>query len=138
LTTSIASTSRVRHKRWVIAPLAPNDHLKRFSDIAPLVVQVLYNHGITDPAEMAAFLQADRPTSTADVFRMVGMNRAVDRIPSCPQGPRTVAIYGDLRCRWRDGCTFGADAYRFWRERAPYIPRRADEGYGLNLKRCNT
>jgi len=61
LTISIASTSRLRHKRWVIAPLAPIDHLRRFPDIAPLVVQILYNRGITDPDEMAAFLQAERP-----------------------------------------------------------------------------
>ena len=67
MTTSIASTSRARHKRWVIAPLAPTDHLKRFPAITPLVVQILYNRGITDPEEMAAFLQADRPTATADL-----------------------------------------------------------------------
>jgi single-stranded-DNA-specific exonuclease len=133
LTTSIASTSRVRHKRWVIAPLAPNDHLKRFSDIAPLVVQVLYNHGITDPAEMAAFLQADRPTSTADVFRMVGMNRAVDRIRRALKAHEPIAIYGDYDV---DGVTATALLVQtlaaFGANVRPYIPRRADEGYGLN------
>ncbi len=80
MTTSTASTSRARHKRWVVAPLAPIDHLKRFPDIAPLVVQILYNRGITDPDEMATFLQVDRPTSTADLFQMAGINRTVERI----------------------------------------------------------
>jgi single-stranded-DNA-specific exonuclease len=133
LTTSAASTSHVRHKRWVIAPLAPADHLQRFPDIAPLVVQILYNRGITDPDEMAAFLQADQPTSTTDLFRMAGMNRTVDRIRRAIKASEPIAIYGDYDV---DGVTatallvqtlaaFGADV-------RPYIPHRAEEGYGLN------
>jgi single-stranded-DNA-specific exonuclease len=129
------STSRARHKRWVIAPLAPIDHLKRFPAIAPLVVQILYNRGITDPDEMAAFLQVDRPTSTADLFHMAGINRTVDRIRRAIKAREPIAIYGDYDV---DGVTatallvqtltaFGANA-------RPYIPRRADEGYGLNVE----
>jgi len=125
----------VRHKRWVPAPLAPTDHLKRFPDIAPLVVQILYNRGVTDEHEIAAFLQADRPTSTADLFRMAGMNRTIDRIRRAIKAHEPIAIYGDYDV---DGVTatallvqtlaaFGADV-------RPYIPRRADEGYGLNVE----
>ena len=131
---SAASNSRVRHKRWIAAPLAPTEHLKRFPDIAPLVVQVLYNRGVTDPAEMAAFLQADRPVPTADLFRVAGMNRTVDRIRRAIKAHEPIAIYGDYDV---DGvtatallvqtlCAFGANV-------RPYIPRRADEGYGLNV-----
>ncbi len=135
MTTSTASTSRVRHKRWVIAPLAPIDHLKRFPDIAPLVVQILYNRGMTDPDEMAAFLQADRPTSTADLFRMAGMNRTVDRIRRAIKAREPIAIYGDYDV---DGVTATALLVQtlaaFGANVRPYIPRRADEGYGLNLE----
>ncbi len=130
-----ASTSRVRHKRWVPAPLAPTDHLKRFPDIAPLVVQILYNRGVTADQEIAAFLQTDRPTTTADLFRMAGMNHTVDRIRRAIKAHEPIAIYGDYDV---DGVTatallvqtlaaFGADV-------RPYIPRRADEGYGLNVE----
>ncbi len=133
MTTSTASTARTRHKRWVIAPLAPTDHLKRFPDIAPLVVQILYNRGITDPDEMAAFLQADRPTSTADLFRMAGMNRTVDRIRRAIKANEPIAIYGDYDV---DGVTATALLVQtlaaFGANVRPYIPRRADEGYGLN------
>ena len=135
MTTSIASTSRVRHKRWVIAPLAPTDHLKRFPDITPLVVQILYNRGITDPDEMAAFLQADRPTATADLFRMAGMNRTVDRIRRAIKAREPIAIYGDYDV---DGVTATALLVQtlaaFGANVRPYIPRRADEGYGLNVE----
>jgi single-stranded-DNA-specific exonuclease len=133
LTTTTASTSRTRHKRWVIAPLAPTDHLKRFPDIAPLVVQILYNRGITDPDEMAAFLQADRPTSTVDLFRMAGMNRTIDRIRRAFKANEPIAIYGDYDV---DGVTATALLVQtlaaFGANVRPYIPRRADEGYGLN------
>jgi single-stranded-DNA-specific exonuclease len=126
---------RARHKRWVIAPLAPIDHLKRFPDIAPLVVQILYNRGITDPDEMAAFLQVDRPTSTADLFRMVGINRTVDRIRRAIKAREPVAIYGDYDV---DGVTATALLVQtlaaFGANVRPYIPRRADEGYGLNVE----
>jgi len=133
LTTTIASTSRARHKRWVIAPLAPADHLKRFPDIAPLVVQILYNRGITDPDEMAAFLHADQPTTTADLFQMAGMNRTVDRIRRAIKAAEPIAIYGDYDV---DGVTATALLVQtlaaFGANVRPYIPRRADEGYGLN------
>ena len=133
MTTSTASTSRVRHKRWVIAPLAPIDHLQRFPDIAPLVVQILYNRGITDPDEMAVFLQADRPTSTTDLFRMAGMNRTVDRIRRAIKAKEPIAIYGDYDV---DGVTATALLVQtlaaFGANVRPYIPHRAEEGYGLN------
>ncbi|NTU63844.1 MAG: single-stranded-DNA-specific exonuclease RecJ [Chloroflexi bacterium] len=133
MTTTIASTSRARHKRWVIAPLAPADHLKRFPDIAPLVVQILYNRGITDPDEMAAFLHADQPTTTADLFQMAGMNRTVDRIRRAIKAAEPIAIYGDYDV---DGVTATALLVQtlaaFSANVRPYIPRRADEGYGLN------
>jgi single-stranded-DNA-specific exonuclease len=133
LTTFTTSTPRLRHKRWVIAPLAPTDHLQRFPGIAPLVVQILYNRGITDPDEMAAFLQADRPTSTVDLFRMSGMNRTVDRIRRAIKANEPIAIYGDYDV---DGVTATALLVQtlaaFGANVRPYIPRRADEGYGLN------
>jgi single-stranded-DNA-specific exonuclease len=133
LNTPAASTARVRHKRWVPAPVAPTDHLQRFPDIAPLVVQILYNRGVTAEQDIATFLQTDRPTSTADLFRMTGMNRTVDRIRRAIKAREPIAIYGDYDV---DGVTAtallvqtllacGADA-------RPYIPHRADEGYGLN------
>ncbi len=133
MTLSIASTSRLRHKRWVIAPLAPTDHLKRFPDITPLVVQILYNRGITDPEEMAAFLQADQPTATADLFHMAGMNRTVDRIRRAIKTAEPIAIYGDYDV---DGVTATALLVQtlaaFGANVRPYIPHRAEEGYGLN------
>ena len=75
-----ASAARIRAKRWAIYPTAPDDQFARFADLPPVVVQILYNRGLTDPAAVAAFIQADRPTPPDDLFRMAGMTRTVDRI----------------------------------------------------------
>jgi single-stranded-DNA-specific exonuclease len=84
---------------------------------------------------MAAFLQADRPTSTADLFRMAGMNRTVDRVRRAIKAREPIAIYGDYDV---DGVTATALLVQtlaaFGANVRPYIPRRADEGYGLNVE----
>lgn len=133
-TSPAPSSARIRAKRWVEYPAAPAAHLTRFSDLAPLVVQVLYNRGITDPAEVATFLQTDPATTTDQLFKMKGLRRTVDRIHQAIRAREPIAIYGDYDV---DGVTstallvqtlaaFGADV-------RPYIPHRVDEGYGLNL-----
>ncbi len=133
MTNSNAPNLRSRHKRWIIAPLAPAEHLRHFPEIAPLVVQVLYNRGVIDSGEMAAFLQADRPASTADIFRMAGMNRTIDRIRRAIKAHEPIAIYGDYDV---DGVTATALLVQtlaaLGAEVRPYIPHRVEEGYGLN------
>ena len=130
-----ASSARIRHKRWVTAPMAPLEHLKRFPDIAPLVVQVLYNRGITGEQEMMAFLQADGPVPTAGLFQIAGMNRTVDRIRRAVKAHEPIAVYGDYDV---DGVTATALMVQtlaaFGAHVKPYIPHRAEEGYGLNVE----
>ncbi|MBI5563404.1 MAG: single-stranded-DNA-specific exonuclease RecJ [Chloroflexi bacterium] len=127
--------ARIRAKRWAIYPTAPDDQFARFPDLPPVVVQILYNRGLTDPAAVTAFIQPDRPTPSDDLFRMAGMTRAVDRIRQAIHAREPIAIYGDYDV---DGVTatslllqtltaFGADV-------RPYIPHRVDEGYGLNIE----
>ncbi len=130
-----ASTARIRAKRWAIYPPVPDDQLARLPDLPPFVVQILYNRGLTDPAEVTAFLQPDRAAPPADVFQLAGMTRAVERIRQAVRAHEPIAIYGDYDV---DGVTatallvqtlmaFGADV-------RPYIPHRVDEGYGLNIE----
>ena len=130
-----APATRTRAKRWATYPPVPDTHFAQFPDLLPLVVQILYNRGVTAPAAVTAFLQADRAAPTADLFRMAGMNRTVERIRQAIRAREPIAIYGDYDV---DGVTatallvqtltaFGADA-------RPYIPHRVDEGYGLNIE----
>jgi single-stranded-DNA-specific exonuclease len=118
-------------KRWDIAPVVPYRQRERLSHINPLLVQILFNRGVTDPAEADAFLNG-RPLFY-DPNRMLGMTTAVERIRRAIRGREPIVVYGDFDA---DGVTatallvqalaaFGADV-------RPYIPHRVDEGYGLN------
>jgi single-stranded-DNA-specific exonuclease len=118
-------------KRWDIAPVAPRRQRDRLSHLHPLVAQILYNRGVTEPAEAEAFLSGRARFD--DPFRMVGISRAVERIRAAIRRGERIVVYGDFDA---DGVTatvllvetlkaLGAQV-------GPYIPHRVDEGYGLN------
>jgi single-stranded-DNA-specific exonuclease len=118
-------------KRWIVHPAAPAGHFARLSHVAPLIVQLLWNRGIDDPARVEAFLKGE--TRLDDPFRIKGMNEAVTRIRRAIRLGERIAVYGDFDA---DGVTATALLVQtlsalgaFVR---PYIPHRVDEGYGLN------
>lgn len=119
--------------RWQIAPPAPKPYYSHFPDLHPLVVQILYNRGLTDPEAAQAFLE--RQPGPDNPFALYGMHRAVDRIRWAVRRREPIVIYGDFDA---DGVTatallvialraLGADV-------RPYIPHRVEEGYGLNRR----
>ena len=117
--------------KWQIAPPAPADHLDRFPQLSPLVVQLLYNRGITAPQDVRDFLAGARLEDNP--FRLKGMNEAVTRLRQAIRGGELVAIYGDFDA---DGVTATAllveTLSALGAKVKPYIPHRVDEGYGLN------
>ncbi len=114
-------------------PPVPPTHLDRFADLPPLVVQVLYNRGIADRSEVAAFLQTDRPILPDGLFNMKGLPQTVERIRQAIRSNEPIAIYGDYDV---DGVTATALMVQLLAALGanvrPYIPHRVDEGYGLN------
>ncbi|CAG0948193.1 Single-stranded-DNA-specific exonuclease RecJ [Anaerolineae bacterium] len=118
-------------KRWQIAPHVPSLALARFPELHPILVQILYNRGITTPELANTFLAPD--ALLGNPFLLRGMNETVDRLRRAMRAHEPIAVYGDFDV---DGVTatallvqalqaLGADA-------RPYIPHRIDEGYGLN------
>ena len=118
-------------KQWVLAPPAPAEHLRRYRGFSPIMAQLLYNRGLEEPAQAEAYLSA--ATLYEDPLEMKDMELAVARISAGIEARQPIAVYGDFDA---DGvCStallmqvlkaLGADA-------RPYIPDRADEGYGLN------
>jgi single-stranded-DNA-specific exonuclease len=117
--------------KWQIAPPAPEAHLARFPQLSPLIVQLLYNRGLTAPHDVQGFLAGSHPDDNP--FRLKGMNQAVTRLRQAIRGGEPVAVYGDFDA---DGVTATAllvDTLSALGARVkPYIPHRVDEGYGLN------
>ena len=119
-------------KRWHVAARAPDDHLARFPDLPPLIVQILYNRGISQTGEVRDFLAHRAPQVTP--FDLKGMAEAVARLRRAIDAGELIAVYGDYDA---DGVTATALMTQTLtalggRVRA-YIPDRFDEGYGLNV-----
>ena len=121
----------MRSKKWHIRPPAPPDHLARFPDLSPLIVQILYHRGLTEPHRVRAFLAGEVGEDTP--FRLKGMHEAVTRLRAAIRAREPIAIYGDFDV---DGVTATALLVQVLRALGarvgPYIPHRVDEGYGLN------
>jgi single-stranded-DNA-specific exonuclease len=102
-------------------------------DISPLLIQLLHNRGITDPAQFDAFLAADERLAN-DPFLLQEMDKAVTRVLRALLGDELVAIYGDFDA---DGITAAVLLAQGIQELGgrviSYIPHRFDEGHGLNL-----
>ena len=103
------------------------------SDIGPLLIQLLHNRGITDPAQFEAFLAADERLAN-DPFLLQEMDKAVTRVLRALLGDELTAIYGDFDADGITAAVLLAQGIQELGGRAiSYIPHRFDEGHGLNL-----
>ena len=121
--------------RWQLAQAPPQSHTSSFDGVDPLLVQILFQRGITDPAAVEAFL-AYRSPNPDDPFQLNGMEAAVDRIRRAVKDQEQIAIYGDFDA---DGVTASVLLVQALRAMGaarvqPYIPHRIREGYGLSLE----
>lgn len=116
--------------RWQIFPPVPAQHLA--PQIEPLLFQCLHNRGLTDPNQFEPFLAADERL-VYDPFLLPEMSKAIPRILRALLKDELIAIYGDFDA---DGTTATALLVQglslFGRRVIPYIPRRLEEGHGLN------
>jgi single-stranded-DNA-specific exonuclease len=118
-------------KRWLLAPPASPDYLRQFRGLHPILAQVLINRGLDDPQAAARFLYAKE--DGFNPFQLKGVSKAVGRIRQALKKNEPIAVYGDFDA---DGVTSTAllvMALRMLKADVhPYIPKRLDEGYGLN------
>ena len=118
-------------KRWDISPSVPRRQLDRLSNLQPLLVQILFNRGVTDPEEARVFLNGYARFD--DPSRMRGIPEAVARIRAAIRSGEPIVVYGDFDA---DGVTSTALLVQaltaLGAHVSPYIPHRVDEGYGLH------
>jgi len=121
----------LRHYRWNVLPPAPNQYLTNTTDLSPLIAQLLYNRGLTQPSQIDSFLTADRRLS-GDPWLLPDMHPAVARIYQALLSGENIAIYGDFDA---DGITGTALLVQglsiLGGKTTPYIPHRLNEGHGL-------
>jgi len=120
----------LNHRRWHLLPPAPRDYLNG-AGFPPLVVQLLFNRGITSPSQVESFLGTDQ-TLLADPFLLGDMSRAVSRLYQALLSGETIAIYGDYDLDGIAATAILVQGLTCLDGRAvPYIPHRLAEGYGL-------
>lgn len=119
-------------KRWMIFPRVDEVALARHPDCPPLLVQLLHNRKIVEPADVHEFL-AGHGTGQ-DPFRLKGVVEAVTRLRQASRRGERIAVYGDFDADGVTATVLLVEVLLALGARAePYIPHRVDEGYGLNL-----
>ncbi len=124
-------------KQWVFPEWQPADQsvvaiAKELNLFLP-TARLLALRGNDTPATAQRFL-AMEDSHFHDAFSMRDMDRAVERIELALQRKEKITVYGDYDV---DGVTATATLYLYLRSRGAevdyYIPRRLEEGYGMNL-----
>ncbi len=102
--------------------------------VPALVGRVLAARGITGEEEAREFLRTD-PGLLHDPMELKDLPAAVARLEQALDRGETIAVYGDYDV---DGVTSTCLLYDFFRRRGGkvlwYIPRRLEDGYGLNCR----
>jgi single-stranded-DNA-specific exonuclease len=121
--------------KWELVESRPHEEiekLSRQSSIPYTVARILINRGI-DTAEQVDRFFNPVTTHLYDPFRMLDMDKAVDRIVGALERRERIAIYGDYDV---DGITSASMLYLFLKDLGgdviPYIPDRQNEGYGIS------
>jgi single-stranded-DNA-specific exonuclease len=119
------------HYRWNLLTPVPDQNLAFNLGLSPLITQILYNRGLTEPSQLEPFFTADRRLS-GDPSLLPDIQPAVARIYRALLSGENIAIYGDFDA---DGITGTAllvqGLSRLGGKVTPYIPHRLTEGYGL-------
>ncbi len=122
-------------KRWRLLP-HDADAIGRLASalkVSPIVAQLLLNRGVGDPELARRFLDAPLG-GLHQPERLPGIAAAADRLLAAARAGRAICVYGDYDVDGVSGTAVllqalrlaGAEKVEF------YVPRRLEEGYGLN------
>lgn len=118
-------------KRWELKPPPPPELVASLPELPPLLIRLLHNRGLSDPAQIRAFLEGGGP---GNPFRLQDIHRAVDRLRRAIRQDEPIAVYGDFDV---DGITATVllveTLQALGAQVRSYIPSRLHEGYGLNF-----
>ncbi len=118
-------------KEWALAPSAHVEHLQRYEGFSPILAQLLFNRGFEDPAGARDFVYSS--TLDEDPFALKDVEKAVNRICLAIERRQPTVVYGDFDADGVCATTLLVQTLKaLGASVSPYIPDRAQEGYGLN------
>lgn len=118
-------------KRWI---LKKNNNIGcEFKGLSKIISLVLQNRGFTTQKDIDNFI--NESAIYKDPFKLKDMKKAVDRIKIAIENDERIIVYGDYDV---DGITSTVMLFLYLHELGAnvdfYIPSRAVDGYGLNIK----
>lgn len=124
----------VKEKQWIIAPPAPADWQKQFSELPPFLRQLLWNRGIKTQKEIDEFLNPDYSKDLHDPFLFKDMTKATERIFAAIEKKEKIAVYGDYDADGVTGAVILETTLKALGAKISevHLPHREKEGYGLN------
>ena len=122
-------------KLWKPPSPAPDALALALPDLSPVIVQTLYNRGVTTPDDIRRFIAPDGDAALYDPFLLKDMDLAVKRVQAAIRNGEKIAVYGDFDV---DGVCCAALLMqvlgKLGAQAQVYIPHRVEEGYGLNKR----
>lgn len=120
-------------KIWRLVPKINSDFQKSFPEIQPLILQLLFNLGLTKQEKINEFFFPNYPQDLHEPFLFSEMKKGVERVLQSVKKKEKITIYGDYDA---DGVTGTAVLFLSLKKIGAlvetYLPDREKEGYGLN------
>ncbi|MFA5629709.1 MAG: single-stranded-DNA-specific exonuclease RecJ [Dehalococcoidales bacterium] len=122
----------MKHLRWNLFPPVPHGHPINDCEFPPLIRQLMYNRGITEPQAIESFTAADKRLS-GDSQLLPDIHQATGRIYQGLLSGEKIAVYGDFDVDGITGTAVLVEGLKALGGNViPYIPHRIKEGHGLN------
>ncbi|MDP2683902.1 MAG: single-stranded-DNA-specific exonuclease RecJ [bacterium] len=119
---------------WQIAKKITQEFQNKFPEVNPIVLQLLYNRGLTEQEKIDEFLNPDYGQDIHDPFLFTDMKKAVVRILKAIKNKEKITVHGDYDA---DGVSATVVMITTLKKLGAnvdvYIPHRVSEGYGLNM-----
>jgi single-stranded-DNA-specific exonuclease len=122
--------------QWVFKPPAPREGIaaiqKEFN-ISPILAQLLLDRKLDSIDKITAFFNPSL-TQLHDPYRMLDMEKAVQRIIAALRDGENILIYGDYDVDGTTGVSLLYEAlFKLGGKVSFYIPNRITDGYGLSM-----
>lgn len=121
-------------KIWQVRPKIKDSFIKKYPEYNQVVLQLLFNRGFKEKAEIEMFLNSDYK-KLFDPFLFKDMEAVIELIIKHIKAKNKIIVYGDYDA---DGVTASALLFEIFSVLKAkvdiYIPDRVSEGYGLNKK----
>lgn len=122
-------------KQWQVSPKISPDVSEAYPEINGIILQLLFNRGLTSREAINEFLEPNFSEHLFDPFLFTDMAKAVKRLFSAVDAGEKVMIYGDYDADGVCSTVLLHEALKgLGLDVDIYIPFRETEGYGLNPK----